>query len=175
MTAAVAEIIREVETAGGHLTAKGSQLQISAPLPLPERLVEDLRRSKADVLTFLSGGRGTWDADDWREWITERAAILEYDGGLPRPEADRRAFLHALVEWCNRHPPEADPNLCAGCGGAINTVGTDWRPLGDGATVHYGGRHGLQCFEAHGAKRRDEACKALAALGLAPSSGKGNA
>ena len=100
---------------------------------------------------------------------------MEYDGGFPRPEADRRAFHHALVEWCNRHPPEVDPNLCAGCGRAVNTAGNDWRPLGDGATVHYGGRYGLRCFEAHGAKRREDACKALATLGLAPSSRKGNA
>ena len=64
MTGAVAEIIREVEAAGGHLAAKGNRLQIPAPLPLSGRLVEDLRRSKADVLTFLSGGRISWDADD---------------------------------------------------------------------------------------------------------------
>ena len=35
---------------------------------------------------------------DWRCVFEERAAILEYDGGLSREEADRQA----LIEICNR-------------------------------------------------------------------------
>jgi hypothetical protein len=174
MTTAVAEIIREVEAAGGHLAANGNRLQISAPRPLPGRLVDGLRRSKADVLTFLSGGRVTWDAADWREWIAERSAILEYDGELPRAEADHRAYLHALIEWQNRHPLHADRSRCAGCGRAIDEAKTDWRPLGDGTTVHFGDAYGLRCFEAHGTKRREEAVAALAALGLVPPDGSGD-
>jgi len=33
---------------------------------------------------------------DWRIEFEERAAILEYDGGLSRGEADRRAFEEIL-------------------------------------------------------------------------------
>ncbi len=111
-------------------------------------------------------GGDTWDADGWRDWITERAAILEFDCGLPRLVADRQAFQHAIVEWLNRHPTMTDPHVCAGCGGTINEAGTDWRPLADGATVHYGGGHRLNCWERHGARRRVEAEAALAALGV---------
>jgi hypothetical protein len=31
------------------------------------------------------------DDDNRREWIEERAGILEYDAGLPRPDAERLA------------------------------------------------------------------------------------
>ncbi len=173
MTGAVAEIIREVEAAGGNLAANGNRLEVSAPCPLPRRLVDDLRRSKADVLTFLSGGRVTWDAADWREWFEERAGVLEFDAGFPRLEAERRAYEHAIMEWLNRNPPVVDPDRCAGCGRATDEAKTDWRPLGDGTTVHFGDAYGLRCFEAHGTKRREEAVAALAALGLVPADGSG--
>ncbi len=35
-------------------------------------------------------------AMEWRIEYEERAAILEYDGGLSRDEADRRAFREIL-------------------------------------------------------------------------------
>jgi len=38
---------------------------------------------------------------DWRIEFEERAAILEYDGGLSRNEADSQA-LHEIAERINR-------------------------------------------------------------------------
>ena len=32
-----------------------------------------------------------WSEEDWQTAFDERAAILEYDGGLPRDEAESRA------------------------------------------------------------------------------------
>ena len=110
--------------------------------------------------------RDKWNGDDWRDWITERAAILEHDGGLPRAEADQRAYEHALIEWQNRHPFQGDPGRCAGCDNPIDDRANDWRPLLDGATVHYGGHWGLRCVERHGLGRREEAAAALAQLGI---------
>ncbi len=37
-------------------------------------------------------------ADDRKQWIEERAAIMEFDGGLTREEADYRA----AAEWFRR-------------------------------------------------------------------------
>jgi len=116
-------------------------------------------------------GASAWNAMDWREWIAERAAILEFDAGLPQGEADLQAYQHTLVEWQNCNPPIADPHVCAGCGRPINKAATDWRPLADGATVHYGGAHGLRCWERHGARRRAEAEAALAEMGVTPWAG----
>ncbi len=33
----------------------------------------------------------------WREHYEERAAIMEFEGGLPRDEAEDRAFMECLV------------------------------------------------------------------------------
>ena len=33
----------------------------------------------------------TWP-EDWRFWWTERAAVMEIDGGLPREQAERAAY-----------------------------------------------------------------------------------
>jgi hypothetical protein len=43
-----------------------------------------------DVRDFFD--RSAWDEEvDWQAAFDERAAILEYDGGLSRPEAERLA------------------------------------------------------------------------------------
>lgn len=39
-----------------------------------------------------------------RELYEERAAIREYDGGLPRHEAEMRAFEDLLAHGHERHP-----------------------------------------------------------------------
>lgn len=51
--------------------------QIYRPMPLPPKCPADL-------------------PIDWRIDWEERAAILEYDGGLSREEADQRAFTEIL-------------------------------------------------------------------------------
>ena len=66
-----------------------------------------------------TSGRGTagqaleWDADDWRGFFEERAAIAEHDGGLSRPEAEARAFEFCIVEWMNRNPARSESGRCA--------------------------------------------------------------
>jgi hypothetical protein len=38
-------------------------------------------------------------ADEWEEWFEERAALLEYDAGLPRPvaEAEARVYVQRFL------------------------------------------------------------------------------
>ncbi len=107
--------MREVADAGGRLAVAGDRIRVSAPRPLPDRLVDALRRRKGEVIAYLGRGGDAWGTDEWRQWIAERAAILEHDGGLSRPEADGQAFQHAIVERLNRHPAMTDPRVCAGC------------------------------------------------------------
>jgi hypothetical protein len=40
---------------------------------------------------MLARARSGWDESDWQFAIEERAAILEYDEGLPRAEAEALA------------------------------------------------------------------------------------
>lgn len=55
------------------------------PTPPTEPLDEHVRR----IVARLDAGR--------REAFEERAAIVEYDAGLPREEAERRALLDVLA------------------------------------------------------------------------------
>ncbi|MFZ1885531.1 MAG: hypothetical protein WAU53_18520 [Rhodoplanes sp.] len=43
--------------------------------------------------------------------------MAEFDGGLPREEAEARAFACCVVEWLNRIPMRSRPWHCLGCGG----------------------------------------------------------
>jgi len=46
------------------------------------------------------------EPDEWLEAFHERAAILEYDGGLPRQQAERKAWQICLHEFRSRPPPK---------------------------------------------------------------------
>lgn len=43
------------------------------------------------VLIFLS--------DDEKEWLSERSAILEYEAGMPREEAEKAAYRMTAAEF----------------------------------------------------------------------------
>lgn len=40
-----------------------------------------------------------WTPDDWRMLFDERAGIAEFDGGLPRAEAEKLAFDECVDQW----------------------------------------------------------------------------
>ncbi len=48
------DLIRAVEQAGGHLEPDGDGLVVSAPKPLPEPIMTELRAHKAEVIDFLT-------------------------------------------------------------------------------------------------------------------------
>lgn len=49
----------------------------------------------------------TWSADERDEW-EERAAIMEYDGGLSRKEAEIAAFFSCRKAISRRHAATRD-------------------------------------------------------------------
>ena len=84
----VAEIIAEVIQAGAQIRAVSGGLQLNAPQPLIPELIERVRVHKLEILLTLES------MDDATvEATLERAAILEYDAGLPRISADKVARL----------------------------------------------------------------------------------
>ncbi len=96
---------------------------------------------------------------DWQHFYGERAAVLEHDHELPRPEAERRAFEWCVVEWLNRHPSPSEPDRCAWCGkpGEVGVI----VPFGVEATwLHH------QCWEPWHHQRRQEAKSALEEMGI---------
>ena len=62
-------------------------------------------------------GASDGSAEDWQVYFDERAGIAEFDGGLPRAEAEARAFECCVVERLNR-------NFCARAAG---TLRQPWR------------------------------------------------
>jgi hypothetical protein len=58
---------------------------------------EMLARHKADLLAVLAVAMAPDDLPaDWHLVWDERAAIMEYDGGLPREQAEARALAEVV-------------------------------------------------------------------------------
>jgi TubC N-terminal docking domain len=50
-------LIEAVQRAGGEITLRGDRLRLSAPEPLPENLLQELRTRKAEVIDHLQHAR----------------------------------------------------------------------------------------------------------------------
>jgi hypothetical protein len=57
-----------------------------------------------------------WGPDDWQVYFDERAGVAEFDGKLPRPDAEARAFACCVAEWLIRHPAASSPDLSGSVG-----------------------------------------------------------
>ncbi len=104
---ATPDIIVQVRAAGGRIMIIEDRLKVRAPLPLPDKLVAELRLHKAEVLAFLQHGKVAWTPEDWRAFFDGRAGIAEHDGGLARVNADLQAYECCISEWLCRNPPLA--------------------------------------------------------------------
>jgi hypothetical protein len=102
------ELLEDLKKRGVDLEPEGDSLRYRAPAgALTPALRQALAAHKAEVLAHLRGDLPAAVADwpaDWREVFEERAAIMEYDGGLPRPEAEARA--EELVREAHRRSQE---------------------------------------------------------------------
>jgi hypothetical protein len=106
-----------------------------------------------------------WSAEEWQVFFDERAGIAEFDGGLPRPEAEAYAFECCVVAWLNRHPVPSEPGRCAWCGKA-ESLGAVVLPFGTEPGTHTW-LH-AECWAAWQEARRGQAVKALALMGINP-------
>jgi len=79
-----ARLLADLRAQGFELVPDGNALIVRPASRLTGELKDALRRAKPDLLVCL------W-AETLREHYEERAAILEYDGGLPRAEAETSA------------------------------------------------------------------------------------
>ncbi len=114
----------------------------------------------------------TWDADDWRAFLEERAGIAEHDGGLERIDAEQQAFECCVMEWLWRNPPPASgPERCAYCGEPLSEAGADGDQVNFPGLPYLTGNGGHTWLHTgcHGdwtVLRRAAAVAALAILGL---------
>jgi hypothetical protein len=181
MSAAILRIIGRTEELGGTVVLDGDSLALSAPKPLPDTLILELREHKAEIVSLLrEGGQYPYMCDippkpfgatlnneqkDWKERFDERAGILEYDGELSRQEAELQAFEATIIHWMNLTPPQnLDDDHCAQCGDPVGRVGNDAVPCLTGGSGHVWLHHG--CHSAWMTRRRQQATEALNAMGI---------
>ena len=126
-----------------------------------------LSRNKPALVALLKPGEDGWRAEDWRALFDERAAIAEFNGGLPRHEAEERAFGACVVEWLNRNPVRSASDRCCWCGGFER---------GDNVLLPFGAERAghawlhSACWRPWHGHRRAQAANFLHALGLPPPS-----
>jgi hypothetical protein len=113
-----AAVLRAARAAGVELAVDGNDLLLDAATVPGASVVDALRRHKAEVVAMLRPGRDGWSTEDWRLFFEEQAAIVEFDGGLSRAEADAQALACCIAEWLNRNPTRSAPGRCACCGHA---------------------------------------------------------
>jgi hypothetical protein len=121
-----------------------------------------LAHHKAGVIALLSPANDGWSGEDWLALYYKRAGIAEFDG-LPRDQAEVRAFARCAAEWLNRNAVSSQPGRCLGCGEPEHTYdpllpfGTE--PTGP-AWLH------SRCWSAWYANRKAEAIAALSSIGI---------
>jgi hypothetical protein len=99
-----AEALEAARAAGIQLRIDGDDIVLKASAPPPAPVLELLSRHKADVVRTLRPAETRWSALDWQFFFDERAGIAEFDGGLPRLQAEAHAFACCVAEWLNHHP-----------------------------------------------------------------------
>jgi hypothetical protein len=103
-----------------------------------------------------------WTPGDWREYYEEKAAVLEYDGELPKDEAEAQAWECCVVKWLNKNPEPSAPEHCMWCG----------KPGGGRAVVPFGIRDHTwlhpDCWHPWHQRRIKRAKVALRSIGVGP-------
>jgi hypothetical protein len=158
------EALKVARAAGIDIRLEGDDLVLEAESPAASDIIDLLSRNKRDIVALLRPGFEGRSAEDWHILFAKRVAIAELQCGLPRPEAEARAFECCVVEWMNRNFVVSPPGRCLACGGndhrydAVLPFGVE--PIGR-AWLH------SRCWPAWHADRRTEAIAALAVMGIA--------
>jgi len=87
----VAQVIEAARALGVQMCVQNGRLDLTAPAEPPADLLQELVMHKAEIIAFLRQPKSTWDEPDRQADYDERAAIMEFDGGLNRAEAEKLA------------------------------------------------------------------------------------
>jgi hypothetical protein len=157
------EALRAARAIGVELSIEGNDLLLEAASEPPAAAVEALVRHKAEIIKLLRPSEAVWSPDDWQLFFEERSAVAEFDGGLPRADAEAQAFECCFVEWLNRNPTSSVAGRCSWCdqseshGAVVVPYGTE---PGTHAWLH------AECWPAWYELRRSHAQQALMRMGI---------
>jgi hypothetical protein len=150
--------------AGIAITLDGEDLVLEAASTPPAAVLAGLSQQKANIIAMLRRARNSCSSEDWQVYFDERAGIAEFDGGLPRPQAELCAFGCCVVKWLNHNPVNSPPGSCLGCGG-VDCSDDPLLPFGVEGTGH-AWLHS-RCWPAWYADRKAQAIAGLATQGVA--------
>lgn len=159
-----ASAILAARNAGIQLSVEGDDLVLEAAVPPPLAVLDQLSRQKPAVVSWLRPGSDGWSVEDWHAFFEERAGIAEYDGELPRDQAEARAFACCVFEWLARNPVRSPPGRCLCCGDGGH-ADDPLQPYCGNSTGH--ARLHSRCWFAWHASWKAKAVSALAAIGIA--------
>jgi hypothetical protein len=159
------EALKAASAAGIHCGIDGDDLVLEASAPPPPAVLDLLSRHKAGIVTLLRPADEVWSAGDWLALYDGRAGIAEFDGGLPRGQAEARAYVCCAAAWLNRNPLCSPSGRCLGGGGAEHAY-VAVPPAGI-ETIGHAWPHS-RAFPAWFAGQRAEVVAALAAMGITP-------
>ena len=80
--------LKTARALGIRVRLDGDDLELEASLPPPSTVLDLLSRHKTDILRLLRPANDGWSPEDWQFFFDERASIAEFDGGMPRAEAE---------------------------------------------------------------------------------------
>jgi len=89
------DLLHDAEIDGVTLEIHGDKLAYSGDQAAVERWLPVLRERKAEIVSFLTADPEIDLAASY-EFFVERAAIMEYDGGLDRETAERQALVSVI-------------------------------------------------------------------------------
>jgi hypothetical protein len=179
-----AEALMAARSAGIQISVDDDDLVLESAAEPPVAVVDLLTEHKAGILTLLRSGIGSapiiaaaditalrrsqgeeWSTKDWRAYRDERAAIAEFDGGLPRPQAEGRAYKACLAEWLDQHPVSSKvDDGCRVCG-ATDRPNDSLLPVGLGRGLERTWLHS-NCIPIWHSARMAEAASALTVMGV---------
>jgi hypothetical protein len=164
-----AQALKAARAAGVGVAIDGDKLVLRAAMPASPAVIDLLSRHKAEIVARLRAAEDGWSAEDWQVFFDERAGIVEFDGGLPRAEAEAYAFACCVVEWLNLNAVRSPPGRCHGCGQAEHAH-DPLLPFGTESTGH-AWLHS-RCWPAWYEVRNAKAVAALAAMGITAPVGR---
>jgi hypothetical protein len=85
------DTLRALRQLGVAVELDGERLRLRAGLAAPDHLLAQARTQRDAIAALLRPDHHGWTEEDRLMAIEERAAILEYDGGLSRAQAEAMA------------------------------------------------------------------------------------
>jgi hypothetical protein len=155
--------LKTARALGIRVRLGGDDLELEASLPPPSTVLDLLSRHKVEILRLLRPANESWSPEDWQVFFDERAGVAEFDGGLSRAEAERRAFASCVTAWLNSNPGSSAPGRCLDCGGGERS-GDPLLPFGTETTGHTWLHRA--CWPTWCQAREAEAIAALLVMGI---------